>query len=332
MAIDYEYKLNIAKKHHDLIIITHQIGRNVIWRQHLWQFVKMFKPEMSERVFRDAIHDLKKALIIEEHRFINRRIYKLRKFGLSYIYGTTRNNTSSVTYSSNKAVRNAYICHAVLAILEQRKKKHQTMSLEEFCEFLRTWSTLLDKDKATYHYLQVFSTIPNVFMNRNLLEKEYNRLKNIKMNNYKKLNTNSSENESSLNKEYGMSLNSLQSRDIFLYGLFKKPIVNEYNGKQEILYLPRVFIMDIGKKYAIGRGKKLRQVLREIVEYFKSILGYPPWLHFDVIVYVDSKETKEHYECLYKDLIDDYLHPFDLRFESTNLKTTLFGDANFITH
>lgn len=321
-------KERVAKKYHDLVFIIHHFGRNLMWGKHLLEFVQLFNPKMTERRFSEALQELQRALIIDVHHFQNRKILKLKKYGICYLNDTPRSKTGSPTFSTNKVLRNVHIAYMILSILQKKKNIAPDLTIHEALKFIQERSTLLAKDKHNHHVIKNLF-IPKVKHdhNKKSLSSEIERLKAIRKSNLSYLHTERKTESKAVKKEYSMSLNSMQSRDVYLYGSRNR----KKNGIQ--IFGTNILIMDIQGKYR--DEKRLIQLMKDIDTYIGSFFLKEDFLfQINFLLVVESEEREEYYlnHTALQQYLDEptNLNSFVLTVVNSNLKEELFGNGTII--
>ncbi|WP_225340437.1 hypothetical protein [Lysinibacillus capsici] len=281
------YKQKIAKEHINIIKIIHHLGKGVMWRTQLKQYLKYFY-HLKEKQIATAIATLKDADIIHIHRYCNRQVLRLKKFGIYFLSAQSRENTASIKFTTTKALKSAFINAILLYNLNQRELD---MDIDEYIEMIKSYTTLLAKDKSNHHILKPLLQNPFYKNGWEKIRLELELLEEIRQNNINRLN------QRPLTKEsiyyYDFNLNAIQSRDVYIGGWRYSDAYTVFD-KRVKLHGPIIYIIDINNKYR--NVAKLEKLLKEIRDYFDSLLNTPQGftIHFKIIV-GDAKTEMYYY-------------------------------------
>ncbi len=281
------YKQQIAKQNHHILFAVYHLGKGILWRTQLARYMQYFY-EMSDTSLSRALGELVDADIIQIHRHLNRRIIRIKKYGIYYLTRLTREGTPSITFKMSKALNSAYINGVLLYLL---LNKEQATTLEEFVKVVKTNTTFLSKQKQSHHILQYMLQKAPHQENWHSINRHYKNLEAIKIQstaNLRGLTVPESNTESTTE----FNLNSMQTRNVFIGGWHHSRNRTE-SDNLEIIQGPVIYVLDINRKY--HNLKKLGNLFKEIREYMTELFSYLPGLTIRYKLIVEDAHAELYY-------------------------------------
>lgn len=280
------YKQKIAEEHLDVIKIIYLLGKGIMWRTQLKQYLQYFL-QMTDKKIASAIAALKDADIIHIHRYCNRQVLRLKKFGIYFLTKQTRKNTASITFTTTKVLKSAFINAILLYELHQRELD---MKVDEYIKMIKSNTTLLAKDKSNHHILRPLLQNPFYKNGWEKIRSELELLEEIRQNNINRLNQHPLTKESTY--YYDFNLNAIQSRGVYIGGWHYSNAYTVYDKKVK-LHGPIIYIIDANNKYR--NVAKLEKLLKEIRDYFDSLLNTPQGFTIQFKIIVEDAKTEMYY-------------------------------------
>lgn len=222
---------------------------------------------MTDKQIASAIATLKEADIIHLHRYCNRQVLRLEKFGIYFLTEQTRKNTASITFSTTKVLKSAFINAILLYDLQQRDLY---MKVDEYIKMIKSTTTLLAKDKSNHHILKPLLQNPFYKHGWGKIRSELELLEEIRQKNINRLNQHHLT-EVSLYC-YDFNLNVIQSRGVYI-GDWQYSDAYTVFDKRVKLHGPIIYIVDTNNKYR--NISKLEKLLKDIRDYFDFLLNTP---------------------------------------------------------
>jgi len=284
--IKKSYKQQIAKKHQAILYTIHHLGKGIMWRSQLSKYTAHFQ-NMSEPKLSRALAELAEADIIQIHRYLNRRIIRIKKFGIYFLTGSTREETPSISFSAGKALNSAYINSVLLYTLRNRETP---TTLEQFVKEKQTNTTFLSKQKSSHHVLlNLLHRVPYKY-NWHLLNSHYKILDAIQSQASAKLRGLDFSEPVQADTEF--NLNSMQARHVYIGGWHFCEREDDLHIKIT-LHGPTIYILDVNGKYRYV--KKLDALMTEIRNYLQEILDWPPGLLIRYKLVVEDTYAEGYY-------------------------------------
>ncbi|MEK5230312.1 hypothetical protein MHB42_00740 [Lysinibacillus sp. FSL K6-0232] len=317
--IKKSYKQEVAEKHKAILYAIYHLGKGIMWRSQLSKYMAHFQ-RMSEPQLSKALTELTAADIIHIHNYLNRRIIRLKKFGVYFLTGAAREETPSISFSSSKAIHSAYVNSILLHTLQEQE---DPTTLEAFVKATQKNSTLLSKQKNTHHILLNLMQKAPYKYNWHLLNSHYNMLEAVKNIASAKLHGLELSTVPQVDNEF--DLNSMQARNVYIGKWHFCEREDDLHNKI-LLHGPTVYILDINRKYRYV--KKLDNLMTEIRNYLQQILGYPAGLLIRYKLIVEDAHTEAYYhtsEKFEKLLEHHYLDEIEIL--NLNIVDEVFGGA-----
>lgn len=301
-----QMKGKIAKQHNDILKIVYHLGKGIMWRTQLKQYLQHFFA-ISEKELMLALKDLKDADIIHIHHYCNRHIIRLKKSAIYYLTGKERASVASITFTTSKAIKSAYINAIVLYNLMQLEVVE---SLDMYIDGITKRTTLLAKDKSNHNILTNLLSIQLYKHSWEKIRFEIEELERIRLTNIQRLqNVKAIETPTYY---YNFNLNAMQARDIYIGGWV---IENKFESRVSF-HGPIIYIFNINQKY--NYIPKLEENIKQIREYFSYILDTPQGftIHFKLIVedmrLENTLRNNQKYKSLVENLVLDEIEILNL--------------------
>lgn len=312
-------KGKIAKQHNDILKIVYHLGKGIMWRTQLKQYLQRFFT-LSEKELILALKELKEADIIHIHRYCNRHIIRLKKFAICYLTGRERESLASITFSSSKAIKSAYINAVLLYNLMQLETVE---SLEQYINKITKTTTFTAKNKSNHHILSNLLNSHLYEHSRERISYEIEELNRTQVTNIQRL-----QNVKVIDIPtyfYNFNLNAMQARDIYIGGWITE---NKIESRVSF-HGPMIYIFDISQKYKYV--PKLETILKQIREYFSYLLDTPQGftIYFKLVVEDASVEANLRENKKYKNLIEN-LALDDIEILNLNILHDVFGGVHLL--
>ncbi|WP_342533125.1 hypothetical protein MHB40_17975 [Lysinibacillus sp. FSL K6-0057] len=317
--ITIQKKEEVAKQYSDILKIIYHLGKGIMWRTQLKQYLQQFFA-ISEKEFILALKDLTDADIIHIHRYCNRHIIRLKKFAIYYLTCKERASVASITFTTSKAIKSAYINAVLLYNLMQLEVVE---SLDLYIEEIAKRTTLLAKDKSNHHILTKLLSIQSYKHSWEKIRFEIEELERIRLTNIQKL-----QNVKAIEKPlyyYNFNLNAMQARDIYLGGWV---IENKVESRVSF-HGPIIYIFNINQKY--NYIPKLEENLKQIREYFSYLLDTPQGftIQFKLIVEDMQLENKLRNNQKYKNFVENLVLD-EIEILNLNILNDVFGGVHLL--
>lgn len=316
------YKQQIAKKHHSILYAIYHLGKGIMWRSQLTKYMAYFC-NTSEASLSRALAELAEANIIQIHHHLNRRIIRVKKFGIYFLTGLTREETPSITFSAGKALNSAYINSVLLYTLRDYETP---TTLEAFVKANQTNTTFLSKQKSSHHILlNLLHRVPYKY-SWHLINSHYKMLDVIQNQASAKLR--GLEIAEFTQAAPDFTLNSMQARNVYIGGWHFCEQDDDLHTKIT-LHGPIIYILDINQKYRYV--KKLDALMEEIRNYLQEILDYPPGflIRYKLVVEDAHAEAYYHQSPLFEKLIENnYLDEIEIL--NLNIVNEVFGGITIL--
>ncbi|WP_431028642.1 hypothetical protein [Lysinibacillus sp. LZ02] len=294
------HKQQIAKQNYPILYAVYHLGKGILWRSQLAQYMRYFCG-MSDTNLSRALGELVDADILEIHRHLNRRIIRIKKYGIYFLTGLNREETPSITFKMSKALNSAYINSVLLYNLLD--KEPSLLTLETFVKAIKTNTTFLSKQKQSHHILlNLLQKVPYKH-NWRSINSHYEKLDTIQKQTTANLRCLELPESHEIVSEF--NLNSIQARNIYIGDWHCSQNHNEISNKIT-LHGPVIYILDINHKY--NNIKKLDNLLTEIRNYLQDILDFPPGLiiRYKLIVEDAHREAYYHNKKHFEVLLDNH--------------------------
>lgn len=281
-------------------------------------FCNMSEPKLSR-----ALTELAEADIIQIHRYLNRRIIRIKKFGIYFLTGLTREETPSITFSAIKALNSAYISSVLLHTL----RNHETpTTLEPFVKEKQTNTTFLSKQKGSHSILlSLLHRVPYKY-NWHLINSHYNMLDAIQHQASNRLRGLESAEPSHVTLDF--TLNSMQARNVYIGDWHFCERDDDLHNKIT-LHGPVIYILDINQKYRYI--KKLDALMVEIRNYLQDILGCPPGLLIRYKLVVEDEHAEGYYrESNQFDKLQENHYLDEIEILNLNIVNDVFGGTTIL--
>lgn len=315
--ITKQMKGKIAKQHNDILKIVYHLGKGIMWRTQLKQYLQLFFI-LSEKKLILALKELKEADIIHIHRYCNRHIIRLKKFAICYLTGRERESVASIPFTTSKAIKSAYINAVLLYNLMQLEIVE---SLDEYIDEVAKRTTLLAKDKSSHHILTNLLSIQSYQHSWEKVKLENEELERIRLTNIQRLQ------RVNINEKplyyYNFNLNAMQARDIYLGGWV---IEKQYESRVSF-HGPIIYILNTNQKY--NYIPKLEENLKHIREYFSYLIDTPQGftIQFKLIVEDMHLENKLRNNQNYKNLVENLVLD-EIEILNLNILNNVFGGVH----
>jgi len=280
------YKQQIAKQHQSILYAIYHLGKGIMWRSQLSKYMSHFC-NMSEPKLSRALTELAEADIIQIHRYLNRRIIRIKKFGIYFLTGSTREETPSITFSTSKALHSAYINSVLLYTLRNRETP---TTLEQFIKEKQTNTTFLSKQKCSHPILLGLLHRVPYKNNWHLINSHYKILDAIQHQASNRLQGLESAEPSQVTLDF--TLNSMQARNVYIGDWHFCKRDDDLHNKIT-LHGPIIYILDINQKYRYI--KKLDALMAEIRNYLMEILDYPTGFLIQYKLVVEDAHAEVYY-------------------------------------
>jgi hypothetical protein len=280
------YKEQIAKQNYPILYAVYHLGKGILWRSQLAQYMRYFCG-MSDTNLSRALGELVDADIIHIHRHLNRRIIRIKKYGIYFLTGLNREETPSITFKMSKALNSAYINSVLLYTLLD---KEQPITLEAFVKATRTNTTFLSKQKQSHHILLNLLQIAPYKNNWRSINSHYANLDTIQKQTTANLHGLTVPDSNEISTEF--NLNSMQARKVYIGDWHYS---QHHNGISDMVTIhgPVIYVLDIKRKY--NNVKMLDNLLTEIRNYIQEILEFPTGLTIKYKLIVEDAHAEAYY-------------------------------------